>query len=199
MKRIFYTACIIGLLFVLGACNTSNNDQNNDQEEAAEASIVEGKSEKGGSHKPIQVELINVNGENTGQATLTQGADGVSINIEAWNLPEGTHGFHIHDKGMCEPPTFESAGEHFNPTHAKHGFDNPEGPHAGDLPNLEVGKDGKVEATFLNEMVTLKAGESNSLLKEGGTSLVIHSKADDYVSQPAGDSGERIACGVIKK
>jgi len=197
MRRLMYILCIIGVLFVLGACTSQNDESEHDQEEATETSIFEGKSEKAGNETSRHVELINADGEQTGQATLTEEDKGVSIHIEAWDLPEGVHGFHIHDKGMCDPPTFESAGEHFNPTDAKHGFDHPEGPHAGDLPNLEVDSDGTVEATILNEMVTLKKSESNSLNHPDGTALVIHEKADDYVSQPAGDSGERIACGVI--
>lgn len=197
MRRLMYILCIIGVLFVLGACTSQNDESEDGQKDVAETSIFKGKSEKAGSETSRHVELINVDGEKTGEATLTEEDKGVSIHIKAWDLPEGVHGFHIHNKGMCDPPTFESAGEHFNPSDAKHGFDNPEGPHAGDLPNLEVGSNGTVEATILNEMVTLKKGESNSLDHPDGTSLVIHEKADDYVSQPAGDSGERIACGVI--
>src|SRR5690625_287546 len=141
--------------------------------------------------------MVNTDGANIGVATLTQEADGVNVAIDVSGLSKGTHGFHIHEKGMCEPPTFESAGEHFNPTDMAHGFDNPEGPHAGDLPNLEVSEDGKVQESFVNEMVTLIKDHPNSLLSEGGTSLVIHAEPDDNISQPSGDSGARIACGVI--
>lgn len=149
------------------------------------------------SEPSIHVDMMNAEGATIGTATLTQATDGVNVEISASDLPKGTHGFHIHEKGTCEAPDFETAGGHFNPTDAKHGFDNPDGPHAGDLPNLEVGEDGKVKESFLAEMVTLKKGEPNSLLREGGTSLVIHAEADDNVSQPSGDSGARIACGVI--
>src|SRR5699024_11375760 len=88
--------------------------------------------------------------------------------------------FHIHEKGVCDPPDFESAGEHFNPTNAKHGFDHPKGPHAGDLPNLKVEKDGTAKATYVAEMVTLEKDKKNSLIGDDGTSLVIHADADDY-------------------
>lgn len=147
----------------------------------------------------IYVDLINQEGEIMGKATLIEKKQGVSIELEAWDLSEGEHGFHIHEKGVCEAATFESAGSHFNPKDAKHGFEHPEGPHAGDLPNLVVDQSGEVKETVLAERVTLKKGEENSLLSEDGTSLVIHSDPDDYMSQPAGDSGDRIACGVIAK
>lgn len=179
--------------------NDEGPNGNEEQDEAEETSVMEGNSEKAGSGQSVHVNLINTEGEEVGTALLSQVDKGVEVQIEAWDLPPGVHGYHIHENGICEPPTFESAGGHFNPTDAKHGFDHPEGPHAGDLPNIEVNEDGKVQYSYLNEMVTLKSGEENSLLDDGGTSLMIHSKADDYVSQPAGDAGERIACGVISE
>lgn len=147
----------------------------------------------------IHVDMLDTAGKKIGTASLEELDSGVKITITASNLSKGTHGFHIHEKGLCEPPGFESAGGHFNPEHSTHGFNNPGGPHAGDLPNLEVGEDGSVTESFIAELVTLKKGESNSLLREGGTSLMIHADPDDNISQPAGDSGARIACGVIAK
>src|SRR5690625_240619 len=197
MQRIISTLCLLMLVLILGACGTSNDNSNEDQ--ATETSSLEDiQAEKAGESKEVHVEMINTEGAKIGVATLKQEADGVNIAIDVAGLSKGTHGFHIHEKGVCEPPDFKSAGEHFNPTDMKHGFDNPEGPHAGDLPNLEVGKDGNVQESFVNEMVTLKKGEPNSLLREGGTALVIHEDPDDNVSQPSGNSGARIACGVIK-
>lgn len=196
MKRMISTLCLLMLLLILGACGTSN-ESNEDQ--ATETSSLEDiQAEKAGESKEVQVEMINTEGAKIGVATLKQEADGVNIAIDVAGLSKGTHGFHIHEKGVCEPPDFKSAGEHFNPTNMKHGFENPEGPHAGDLPNLEVGEDGKVQESFVNEMVTLKKGEPNSLLRQDGTALVIHEDPDDNISQPSGDSGARIACGVIE-
>jgi Cu-Zn family superoxide dismutase len=129
---------------------------------------------------------------------LTQGDGIVKIHLEAKGLPPGVHGFHIHQTGKCEPPSFTSAGDHLNPTHKQHGFYNPKGFHAGDLPNIQVAADGTVRADVESKNVTLKKGEPNSLLRKGGTSLVIHEKADDYVTDPSGNSGSRIACGVIR-
>lgn len=140
--------------------------------------------------------IKDVNGKQIGIATLTESADGVRIALDAEKLPSGFHGFHIHNTGKCDPPDFKSAGPHFNPGGTKHGMKNPEGPHAGDLPNIEVGPDGKAKAIVTAKEVTLGVGK-NSLFPEGGTSLVIHADPDDERTDPAGNSGERIACGII--
>jgi Cu-Zn family superoxide dismutase len=145
------------------------------------------------------VDLINTDGVKIGEAQLAEreGAPGVTLRLQAWSLPAGIHGFHIHDSARCDSPEFGLAGGHFNPTGKKHGLKNPDGPHAGDLPNLIVPDSGKVDLTLTIPGVTLKPGP-NSLLKPDGTSLVIHADADDEVSDPAGNSGRRIACGVIR-
>ncbi|WP_211103839.1 superoxide dismutase family protein [Skermanella pratensis] len=111
-------------------------------------------------------------------------------------LAPGMHGFHIHQNGTCEPPDFQSAGGHFNPTNHGHGFLSPRGIHAGDLPNIWVASDGAAQADIVTDAVTLRDG-SNSLVKPGGTSVLVHSTADDYTTDPAGSSGDRVACGVI--
>ena len=197
MKRIISITILLMLALLLGACGQSRHDA--DQNPSTEASALEDvQGEKAGETNTVTVEMIDRNGEKIGVATLKQEEKGVNVAVDVSGLSKGTHGFHIHEKGVCEPPDFESAGGHFNPTDMKHGFDNPDGPHAGDLPNLEVGEDGQVQESFVNEMVTLKKGETNSLLRDGGTSLVIHADPDDNISQPSGDSGARIACGVIE-
>lgn len=145
-----------------------------------------------------KAELINSKGEKIGTATFTQEAEGVKISLEVSHLPPGTHGFHIHAVGKCEPPDFKSAGAHFNPTGKKHGLQNPEGPHAGDLPNLTVGPDGTAKVEVVAKQVTLGEGK-NSLLQPDGTALVIHANPDDEKTDPAGNAGDRIACGVISK
>lgn len=147
-----------------------------------------------------EAKLINSEGEEIGHVFLEEIAKGgVKISLKVKNLPEGTHAFHIHEKGICEPPDFKNAGGHFNPFNKEHGLKNPNGPHAGNLPNIKVGKDGTAEADITAKLVTLKKGKENSLFKEGGTSFVIHAGADDYTSNPSGNAGPRIACGIIKE
>lgn len=141
--------------------------------------------------------IVNAQGQKIGTATVHPSGGGVRINVEVSQLPPGTHGIHIHAVGKCEGPAFTSAGAHFNPASKKHGKDNPEGPHAGDLLNIDVGTDGTGKASLSDPNVILGAGP-NSLFHEGGTALVIHEKADDYKTDPAGNSGARIACGVIR-
>ncbi|HTW24340.1 MAG TPA: superoxide dismutase family protein [Candidatus Baltobacteraceae bacterium] len=142
--------------------------------------------------------IVDSTGKSVGKATLKQTSGGVEIKASLANLPAGTHGMHIHAVGKCDAPDFKTAGGHFNPDMKKHGMDNPDGMHAGDLPNIEVGADGKAKVKVVDAHVTLKDGD-HSLFHDGGTSIVIHAGADDYKTDPSGNSGNRIACGVIEK
>ena len=151
-----------------------------------------------GFGQSAHADIVNAQGQKIGTAEIRPSGSGVSINVNVSQLPPGTHGIHIHNVGKCEGPAFTSAGPHLNPTSKMHGKDNPEGPHAGDLLNLEVKDDGVGKASLVDSNVTLGAGP-NSLFHEGGTSLVIHANSDDYKTDPAGNSGPRIACGVIEK
>ena len=151
-----------------------------------------------GSGTSAHADFINSQSQKIGTVVLTQAGDGVKIDVNLTQLPPGTHAFHIHAVGKCEVPDFKSAGGHFNPAGKQHGKDNPNGSHAGDMANFEVGTDGTAKFSTVNTSVTLDQG-ANSVFHEGGTALVIHEKADDYKTDPAGNAGNRIACGVVQK
>lgn len=137
--------------------------------------------------------LVNSAGQSIGTVRAWQTAGGLSFHINASGLPHGLHGIHVHAVGRCDPPDFASAGPHWNPLGKKHGLNNPAGPHAGDLPNVEVAANGVLAAT-----VTVPGATMASLLDSDGASLVIHGQADDNMTDPSGNSGPRIACAVIR-
>lgn len=138
------------------------------------------------------VSLINTSGQAAGIVMPAQTSGGVTLAVTASGLPHGLHGIHVHTIGRCDPPGFESAGPHWNPQDRQHGAQNPQGPHAGDLPNVAVSSSG-----VLSETVVIAAASLAALADSDGSALVIHANADDYVTDPSGNSGARIACAVL--
>lgn len=151
------------------------------------------------SPEETNAKFLNGSGKTVGQATLIETPNGVLIKAEVSGLPAGEHGFHLHETGRCDTAGgFKSAGGHFAPRGKSHGFMSDEGPHAGDMPNQFVGKDGKLRAHVLNARVTLGSGDA-SLFDDDGSALVVHSGKDDYRSQPSGEAGARLACAEIRR
>ena len=146
-------------------------------------------------------QLEDTDGNSVGTADFVEGPGGLNITVKLQpgqqGVEPGEHGIHFHETGDISPD-FEAAGEHFNPTNAQHGFNNPRGPHSGDLENITVNEDGSASYTTTTNLATLSAGP-NSLLDSDGSALVIHAQADDYKTDPSGESGDRVAAGVIRE
>ncbi|WP_245409628.1 superoxide dismutase family protein [Allosphingosinicella vermicomposti] len=141
----------------------------------------------------VSANLMDANGRAMGTASVTQVGDSLRVAIDGMNLSPGAHGVHIHQVGLCTPPGFESAGPHWNPTNHQHGKDNPAGMHKGDLPNVLIGADGRGLIEYTVPMASLA-----NLMDADGASIVVHATADDYRTDPSGNSGGRIACGVLR-
>jgi len=154
------------------------------------------------ANRPVTLTLKDGTGKDVGTAKISDGSGGkgVRIGLALKGLPAGDHALHFHTTAKCEGPAFTSAGGHFNPANSHHGINNPTSPkpHAGDMPNFNVKPNGTAKLTVEDSAVTLGGG-SNSVFANGGTSLVIHAKPDDLMSDPSGNAGDRIACGTITK
>jgi Cu-Zn family superoxide dismutase len=170
---------------------------------APEAGAVDPTMPVGGAAGGATAVLRDASGSEVGTLTLTETGQTIQVSGTLRGLPAGTHAIHLHQTGQCQAPTFESAGGHWNPTNRQHGIEHPQGPHLGDMPNIEVGQDGtvNVQVSTVNaqaptpQEATLTG--ANGLMDADGAAVVVHAQADDYESQPSGAAGDRIACGVV--
>lgn len=185
MTKLFSCALVLSLMSLSATAAPP------EQAEETKAAAKKGKVEN-----PMKIEMKDGKGKVLGYASLAPTPAGVEINLDVKGVTPGEKAFHIHENGSCKGPDFKSAGAHFNPGGHKHGSVTG-GSHAGDMMNVNVKNDGVLLAEVWNKEVTLEKGKPNSLVKKGGTALVIHAKPDDYKSQPAGEAGDRILCGEI--
>ena len=157
-----------------------------------------GVHQTGDAHQTAHATLKDVQGANVGDISFHETANGVLIKADLNGLPQGIHAIHIHETGKCEAPDFKSAGGHFNPTQASHGYLEGSNYHAGDLPNFDVPESGKTTLEIMSPAFKLSTSGAKSVFDSDGSAVIVHAKADDYHSQPSGDAGDRIACGVIE-
>lgn len=184
MNRLFLSAA--ALCFALAGCATG---------EAGTTGAGMAATTKGPA---AHANLVGADGSARGMAHVTASANGLDVHVEATGVPAGVHGIHIHTVGRCDGPDFQTAGGHWNPTSRAHGTENQQGAHSGDLPNITIGADGRGMLHFSVPGATLE-GQGASLLDADGAAVVIHANADDYRTDPSGNSGGRIACGVLTK
>jgi len=153
---------------------------------------------EGDMAESASADLLDSGGQLRARAMVTRAEDGLRVRVESLAMAPGAYGAHIHMVGHCDPPGFTSAGEHWNPQMRRHGRDNPQGQHMGDLPNLLVGADGRGSFEYFVAGAEISGREARDLLDEDGAAILVHAAPDDFRTDPSGNSGARIACGVLR-
>lgn len=189
MKKFIQLFVAASTVLVLGACGNAEA-----QEGSTFTERITGTDPTMASNK---VTMYTTDSGAAGSAVFQETEDGVTLHLSLQGVPAGEYGMHIHESGPATPPTFEDAGDHFNPTNVEHGVNSETGPHLGDLPNLVVPENGTVNQTFEIPGISLQPDAENTLDDEDGSSLIIHTQPDDYESQPSGDAGNRMMGGTI--
>lgn len=193
MTHRIYLIAAVSAVALISACQKPAEPAANDM---ATANDMGAMNEAAPAATAQSAQLMDAGGKAIGTVEMSEDASGLTLKVTAAGLPAGTHGVHLHEKGMCEGPKFESAGAHWNPMTKQHGRDNPMGAHLGDLANMDATDGAEATSTYQVAGVTM-GGTGNALADADGTSLVVHAKADDYKTDPSGNSGDRIACAVI--
>ena len=198
----FTTLAIVAAALALGACSQNGAPVDNAAivNDVADGDAMAGNAvaDNAMAGVPQSVAFTGADGALLGSVMISEDPGGLVMNVSAIAMPAGVHGIHLHETGLCEGPKFASAGAHWNPGAKQHGRDNPAGPHAGDLANLTVAADGTAKSSIPVAGVKTASG-AMMLADADGTALVVHAKADDYKTDPSGDSGDRIACAVLAK
>ena len=193
MTHRIYLVAAVSAVALISACQKPAEPAANDM---ATANDMGAMNEAAPAATAQSAQLMDAGGKAIGTVEMSEDASGLTLKVTAAGLPVGTHGVHLHEKGMCEGPKFESAGAHWNPMTKQHGRDNPMGAHLGDLANMDATDGAEATSTYQVAGVTM-VGTGNALADADGTSLVVHAKADDYKTDPSGNSGDRIACAVL--
>jgi Cu-Zn family superoxide dismutase len=193
MTHRIYLIAAVSAVALISACQKPAEPAANDM---ATANDMGAMNEAAPAAAAQSAQLMDADGKAIGTVEMSEDASGLTLKVTAAGLPAGTHGVHLHEKGMCEGPKFESAGAHWNPMTKQHGRDNPMGAHLGDLANMDATDGAEATSTYQVAGVTM-GGTGNALADADGTSLVVHAKADDYKTDPSGNSGDRIACAVL--
>ena len=193
MTHRIYLIAAVSAAALISACQKPAEPAANDM---ATANDMGAMNEAAPAATAQSAQLMDADGKAIGTVEMSEDASGLTLKVTAAGLPAGTHGVHLHEKGMCEGPKFESAGAHWNPMTKQHGRDNPMGAHLGDLANMDATDGAEATSTYQVAGVTM-GGTGNALADADGTSLVVHAKADDYKTDPSGNSGDRIACAVL--